>query len=552
MKNMIRKRLLFLSVFVVIMTFTACNKSPKQLQYIPNHTASVVSVNLPSIACKVDYKNSVAVKKFTTYLSKYGFSNETFDLAIRTIMLGADSAGINQNTQVLSYVIPSEEFRNAYKCILVQLSDSSHFASYIKSVKTENYELSTQVENCVCYLNKNDRFSWIAYNNEVAVFGCSTIHTQGITECISEIFSAKKSKSLASNVDFTTFYEKQNDVGLWVSSTEILNYYSLWYKNVPEFLSLKNVPIAALKDNYLQVHANFEKNVQINVLCNPSRAFKRFWKSSSFSKTPNQDKFSELCSHIHNPYWFMSFAVDPTKFVRLFEDSEKYKYVEKELSKLNLTMDDVSQAFTGDCVFSLYDVSLKNVRSFSFAPTRSMVWKHLQQNEQTTFPHIVFACSLNDSKIPNLILNHISEEICDQIAPGFFDFSKIMGFPLFLVCKDKMMLAFTDKDVAQEEYDADFSRPFKLDTMAENLQSDAVKQFSYHYMDFTVKNYSPIMRNYLEQMDVLSLVESYSSIVKSAKMNLTDDYNGSIIIDFQDTTENSLSQLDNLMQIIIP
>lgn len=552
MKNMIRKKFLLLSIIVSVLAFTACNKAPRQLHYIPKQTASVISVNLPVIASKVDYKNSVAVKKITNYFSNYGFSNETFDLAIRTVMLAADSAGINENSQLLSYIIPSEEFRNAYKCIQVQLADSSLFASYIRTVKSENYDILSAAENCVCYINTNDRFSWVAYNDEVAVFGCSTIHTQGITECINEIFSAKKSSSLASNVDFETFYEQQNDAGLWISTTEMLNYYSLWYKNLPEFLSFKNVPTDALKDNYIQIATKFDKNVQVDVVCNPSSAFKRFWKSSSFSKIPNQENFNELCSHIQNPYWFMSFAVDPTKFLQLFEDSEKYNYVEKELSKLNLTMDDVSQSFTGDCVFSLYDVTLKNVRAFSFAPTRTMVWKHLQQNEQTTFPHIVLGFTLNDSKIPNLILNHISEEICEQIAPGFFDFSKIMGFPLFLVCKDKILLMFTDKDIAQEEYDADYTHPVKLDIVAENLREESVKQFSYHYMDFTVKNYSPVMKDYLQQMNVLSLVESYSAIVKSAKMTVTEDYNGSIVVDFQDTTENSLTQLDNLMQIIIP
>ncbi len=548
---MIRKHLLFLSIIATVLTFVSCTNMPRPLHYIPKQTASVLSINLPAIASKVDYKNSVALKKITTYFSNYGFSNETFDLAVRTIMLGSDSAGINQNSQLLSFVIPSEEFRNAYKCILVELSDSSKFASYIRTIKSENYEIST-AENCVCYRNKNDRFSWLAYNNEVAVFGCSTIHTQGITECIDDIFSAKKAKSLASNVDFATFYEKQNDAGLWISTTEMLSYYTLWYKNLPEILSLKNVPADALKDNYIQLAAHFDKSVQVDVICNPSSAFKRFWKGSSFSKVPNQDNFNELCSHIQNPYWFASFAVDPTKFIHLFEDSEKYNYVEKELSKLNLTMDDFVQSFTGDCVFSLYDVTLKSVRSFSFAPTREMLWKHLQQNEQTTFPHIVFAFTLNDSKIPNLILNRISEEICEQIAPGFFDFSKIMGFPLFLVCRDKKLLVYTDKNIAQEEYDIDNTRPHRLNVVAESLRDESVKHFSYHYMDFTVKNYSPVMRDYLQQMNVLPLVESYSAIVKSAKMNVSEDYNGTIVIDFQDTTENSLTQLDKLMQIIIP
>lgn len=551
MNYMIRKYLLFLSVIVMALTFVSCTKMPRPLHYIPKHTASVLSVNLPAIASKVDYKNSVAAKKITTYFSNYGFSNETFDLAVRTIMLGSDSAGINQNSQLLSFVIPSEEFRNAYKCILVELSDSSQFASYIRTIKSVNYEICT-AENCVCYRNTNDKFSWIAYNNEVAVFGCTTIHTQGITECINDIFSAKKTNSLASNVDFATFYEKQNDAGLWISTSEMLNYYTLWYKNLPEFLSLKNVPADALKDNYIQIAASFDKSVQIDVICNPSSAFKRFWKSSSFSKIPNQDNFNELCAHIQNPYWFASVAVDPTKFIHLFEDSEKYNYVEKELSKLNLTMDDFVQSFTGDCVFSLYDVTLKSVRSFSFAPTRGMVWKHLQQNEQTTFPHIVVAFTLNDSKIPNLILNHISEEICEQIAPGFFDFSKIMGFPLFIVCRDKKLLVYTDKDIAQEEYDTDNVSSYRLNVVAEGLRDESIKHFSYHYMDFTVKNYSPVMRDYLQQMNVLPLVESYSAIVKSAKMNITEDYNGTIVIDFQDTTENSLTQLDRLMQIIIP
>jgi len=49
-----------------------------------------------------------------------------------------------------------------------------------------------------------------------------------------------------------------------------------------------------------------------------------------------------------------------------------------------------------------------------------------------------------------------------------------------------------------------------------------------------------------------SLVYSYSNIVKSAEMRVSDSYSGTINVSFQDTTKNSLLQLNDLLEIVLP
>ncbi|MBR4349731.1 MAG: hypothetical protein IKP99_03310 [Bacteroidales bacterium] len=84
--------------------------------------------------------------------------------------------------------------------------------------------------------------------------------------------------------------------------------------------------------------------------------------------------------------------------------------------------------------------------------------------------------------------------------------------------------------------------------MVNNVQGNV----SYHYMDFTINNYPETVHKYLHQLGADSLVYSYSNIVKSAEMRVSDSYSGTINVSFQDTTKNSLLQLNDLLEIVLP
>lgn len=548
------KNTLSLVILSLIVLVTSCTKGPKQTEYIPKQTASVITINYKAMTEKSQIQGKKTVTKLLSYFNNYGFSNETFDVAV-TSFFSDSTTGIDTSSPIMAYLIPSQEFKNAYKCMSVMLQDSATFSTYLQTILSERYEKITDVANCVCYMNTNDRISWIAYNNEVAILGCATMHTKGIKECINSIFSQKH--TLRNNSDFVASLQEKGDLKIWYSTTNMIDCYHLWYSELPSFITAQNLSESILKDNYIHANINFNKNVEINLDCNPGHAFKKYWKKYNFT---SKDFDSKICNVLpQNTMWFASLAVNPDKFVSAIENSEEYEYAKKELAKLNLTVEDLAASFTGNMAFSLYDVTLEKVRAMEFtqSPTnKTLLWKHLQKEQKVTFPHFVFALELKDAKTPNTVLNHISSEVCEQLAPGLFDFSKIMGFPAFVVCKETMFLFTSDKTFAQSK----ISDEVEFLPVLSSLQGKSMKELekctkncaSYHYMDFSVKNYPPSMKNYLKEMDVLPLVEQYSSIVKSAEMTLTDSYKGSISVEFQDTTENSLTQINKLLDIIIP
>lgn len=545
---------IFIAFALALLVASACTETVKQVTYIPQSTASVIVVDLPSVMQKSEARGETSAQRVLEYFRSYGFSNETFDMAVQSIFADTSQTGLCLNNNVMAYLIPSQEFKNAYKCMSIMLSDSAQFSSYIRSVQSEHYQILEGVNNCVCYINGNDRFSWIAYNSEIAVFGCSTIHTKGIIECVNTIFS-KHRKSLAKNSDFVDFMNRKHDVGMWLSSTEMLNYYMLWYTDLPKFLTLKSIPESALRGNYISIEADFDSQVNVSLSCVPSRAFKRYWKKNNFTtKTFNE----QICDVLpDNTLWFATFSVDPLRFLAQLKGTESCEYAEGELAKLNLTLDDFAQSFSGDCVFSLYDVTLEKVRTMEFVQKYEyrgggLIWKHLQKEQKSTFPHVAFAFLLNNSKIPNAVLNHISSDICTKTEPGLFDFSKIMGFPAYVVCKDSVFLLATDKEYAQNVLQGKHTVSCAMGSTVGQLAKKSDGVASYHYMDFTVKNYPSTAREFFSQMEVLPLLESYSSIVKSAEMSLTDSYSGSIVLEFQDTSKNSLLQLNELMEIVLP
>ena len=545
---------IILTIIASLIVFCSCKETPKQVSYIPQGTASVIVVNQKTIAQNIDFRQSVPAKRILNYFAKYGFSNETFDLAIEAFYAPNEKTGILNLSDVAAYMIPSQEFRNVYNCMSVLLADSAKFDEYLHTTMSANYQILETVENCRCYINRNDRFSWIAYNNEIAVFGCSTIHTKGIAECINAIFSPKP-ESLAKNSDFSDFWDEKSDVSMWVSTSEMIDTYLIWHKQLPQFLMLRDVPEKILRDNYIQLNTKFDKNVKVSIVCHPGGAFKRFWKKNNFT-TKSFDK--DFCKILpKNTLWFMTLSVDPTRFLTQIKETEGGQYIEKELAKLDITLEDFVKSFEGDGVFSMYDVTLEQIRSWEFSPQKStpegkFLWNHLSKEQKTTFPHIACALKMNTSRIANMVLTHISPDICEQITLGLYNFSKIMGFPSYIVCKDDFLLLTTDKEYAHRLIANAQYQPLMQGETVMDLVTKADGCASYHYMDFTIDNYPEMAQQYLKQMDVLSLVTSYSSIVQSAEMTLTDSYTGNIVIDFQDTTKNSLLQLNDLFEIILP
>ena len=543
-----------LLVFVSVVVFCSCRETPTQVTYIPQGTASVIVVNQKSIAENVDFRKSVPAKRILNYFAQYGFSNETFDLAIEAFYAPNEKTGIKDLSDVVAYMIPSQEFRNVYNCMSVMLADSATFDGYLQTTMSANYQILETVENCRCYINRNDRFSWIAFNNEVAVFGCSTIHTKGISECVNAIFS-EKTKSLAKNSDFSDFWDEKSDVSMWVSTSEMIDTYLVWHKQLPHFFMLRDIPEKVLRDNYLQLKTKFDKNVRISLSCHPSGAFKRFWKKNNFT-TKSFDK--DFCKVLpKNTLWFMTLSIDPLSLKNKIKETEGGQYVEKELAKLDITLDDFLKSFEGDCVLSMYDVTMEQIRSWEFSPQKStqggkFLWNHLSKEQKTTFPHVACAMKMNNTRISNMVLTHISPDVCEQITPGLYNFSKIMGFPSYVVCKDDFLMLSTDKEYAQRLIENSQYQPLMQGETVLDLVTKADGCASFHYVDFSIDNYPKMAKQYLEQMDVLPLVTSYSSIVKSAEMTLTDSYEGNIVVDFQDTSKNSLLQLNDLFEIILP
>lgn len=545
-----------LTSFLVLIVFTSCTKTPRQVDYIPEGTVSVIRAYNKDMIVKTGDKGKKVTDRILKALNEYGFYNETFDMAMSVLFEDSLQTGVNKHSDMMAYLIPSKEFRNAYKCTSFLLDDSAAFSRYLQKVKSNRYEKLEGTKNCVCYINRNDRFSWVAYNDEVVVYGSSTIHTRGILECVNKIFSHSR-RTLARNRDFKAFLKQNDDEGIWISTTELLECYYLWYKDLPTFLTLKSIPESILKGNYIHAYISFGKSTNITFQFTPGSDFKRYWRKNKFIKKSFDPT---ICNWLpQNTLWFMSYALEPQNVINLFKDTKYYDYSEKELKKLDLSMVDAANSFDGNCAFSLYDISLEKIHAFEFVQEYEyqggmLLWNHLQKEQKSTFPHMVVALGLKDSKIPTMILDHISQDVCEHMGAGVYCFSKIMGFPAYVVCKGNALLLTTDKMYVDSivKKQAVPNLAFNYGEKVQQLGAKATNFASYHYINYDVRSYPQTMKDYLAKMNVLPLVESYSSIVKSARMTINDSYSGSIDIEFQDTTQNSLYQMSKLLEIIIP
>ena len=104
--------ILLLSFFVFIV-FTSCTEDPRQVQYIPEGTASVIHVKSKDLI-KANLKGKETASRILKGFRGYGIYNETFDMAMSALFEDSLKTGINKESNLMAYLILSEEFRNAF------------------------------------------------------------------------------------------------------------------------------------------------------------------------------------------------------------------------------------------------------------------------------------------------------------------------------------------------------------------------------------------------------------------------------------------------------
>lgn len=541
MKNIPLKSILYFIVAILI--FSSCSKMPDQTKLIPNDAAFVGVIDVVSLAQKGkldDAKNMQMFKSAVDYLRN---TSENSALVFESLLKDPDKSGIDIFSDVYLYSVMQES--KSFYCITAKLDDKDKFQGIMEELLNDDYDL-IKGDNYTYYSNETN--SWIAFDNNSAVFISSIDSSQeAAVEFIDRIFTQEKSETIASSKEFGEFYENKKDISFWLSSTQIIaGLESSFKKEIEKTLEdVDGLSLTDLENNYIDLYIDFEDNtILFDFSLQPNEAFKTYLESTSFSK----DKLGEevFTYFPQNSYFFVTYAFDPQKLHNYLGNFNEYKELALFLQLQGIDIKEAPAAIGGDCMLSIYNLSLDVVEKnktilvkdakgmYSYVDT-------LVQEEQL-IPKGSFVMSLkNETFFHKIITQTISPDSYTKVD-SYYDFTKSIGFPLYVGVHNNMLMLTTDNNAMSQLYDGGYAESFSMSELSQEIESP-----TFYYLNLDYDTYPIQLQEYVKKIGVQSYVQPYLSAFKSLVISSNEDFSGQMKITMKSDKENSLYQVLGLM-----
>lgn len=360
----------FALLLVSLVLFSSCSRKKKNVAagYIPADASAVVAVNADQLMTKLA-KDGINMQKMGGLI--FGQSGDTTTKP-GVFWQGADSSGVDFKEPIyISLNIPSKiTDQNAVVRIIVQLKDAERFAKTIDILdgeikKEDKFTYITTDESAIGYNNKTAIY--VAHLNADAITGMKTAGVFSIDslgdapelpaftgkmalELVRASFNLEKENSLAANDDFDEMPIDKNDIKIWANYTTGMD------KMLKGSLADAAVILKPLlKDSYSSSVLNFENGA----IKGTSKMYFQKDAAEAIKKSASRDidlaAIGAFPGKSLNAY--IGVAYDPAMIRDLLEFVKWEGAAAAGLSKLNLTVGDVINSFTGDISFLLADAN---------------------------------------------------------------------------------------------------------------------------------------------------------------------------------------------------
>ena len=536
---------LLLSIISAITFLSSCSTLPEHASYIPTDAAMVGVIDIVSIGQKGKIQEAKSMHMYKSALELMQNSDENTATLFETLVEDPEKTGLDIYTDMFMYIYPIRQNDKGFFCINLKVDSKDAFKDNLEELLSDDYDLIEE-EGYTYYSNERD--SWIAFNDESAVFiSALNAKNEDAAEFIQKIFSLDKTETISKNNEFISFYKDKKDVSFWISSTQFLQSFS---PSVTEDIKktledYDGLSIDDIENNYLHIFINFDED---NITCDfnliPNDAFKKYLETTNFSK----DKMNEeLYQYFPQKSYFLAmYGFEPQKVYDYAKGFKNYKSFEKEMLEKDIKPAEILDALGGDIMFSIFDVTVDSkeeaTKMLRLTPNGTYEYVDTVFVNESIIPRGSLVLSIkNEAVIQNLFAKIISPEMYKKVK-SYMDFTETVGFPLFVGLYSNALMITSDNEAITQFYDGGYGENFTTSELSQEIDGSA-----FYYLNLDFETYPLQIKDYIKKIGVQSFIEPYTKAFESIVVSTTDDYSGQIIITMKDDKENSLYQVFQLI-----
>ncbi len=339
---------------------SACNSSDNNTKYISKDAVGVVCINTMELGKKVAWN----------VLSGSPILDEILNKSKDTGKFDIQQTGIDPLNHFFGYAVADQRLPGKSRMmVILPLKDAEKFKQFISSqFKDALFEAKDKLH--FAYIGDYAALGWDK-KTAIIAFSSPGVYEQGwdestakpatadnritiLTEEIQKTFVLPGDQSLARNQTFSNLMKKNHDISFW------LNYESLSNSLPQEVIGTAGAVMASqkklLKDAYLTASIDFEKGKIVGDAAyyyNPSM---KAIATALAPKSANNDLLKKIPGKQMN--LLMSYHLNPKGLKNLMDTMGVLPMVNLGLQQVELSLDDILNAFTGDFLLSVTDFAV--------------------------------------------------------------------------------------------------------------------------------------------------------------------------------------------------
>jgi hypothetical protein len=294
------KFVLTLFAVALMMTFYSCNKSvPAHLNAIPADATFVVAVEPKQIIKKAglgDMEKLNIYKYWRKEMKEYDSDYTKFVLDMfDEFAKNPQSMGVGLDKAFVFGMKHKDDF---FVGVTFEVNDEAKLEAIFKKMIKEEF-ISEEIENedgykiirTPSYRNEKVDASIIAWNRKCLIIG-SRMREYYTTEKnldYGDFFKQSKENSIVSNTDFSEFYNRTFDAGLWLATyDELFDVMEISKDERREFNSM----VGDLSETHLHTYLNFDAGeLKLSYIMSPKSKVKKYFEEYPIAKEFNKNLF---------------------------------------------------------------------------------------------------------------------------------------------------------------------------------------------------------------------------------------------------------------------
>lgn len=511
-KNISKSSFLFLVFFSIFILggLQSCKHTNSKAVYIPKSSKIVAKIQPMQLIKKAPSPSVFAIANYRKQLLQVVEENSYNYVVIETLLNNPLLNGIAITEDIYYYLLKNKD--KHYNVLQVSLKKRKTFKNFLEDILNDNYDL---VHHKKFDYYSNEDNSWIAFNNDVALFISSPVgRTSEIEQILHTIFAAEESNSVVQRADFDEFNNKKSDISVFLPMQEIIG-------ELRTFSSMQQYDFLQkdLEKSSNQVFIDFKKGkIEARAETVLSDSLRQFLLDYNYYAP-----FSSTAIHSMLPkdyIVYMQTGINLRNVVKLLSLTPEYASLTNMLAMQGIYIEEFVSALSGNLA-----VHVQNISQSDVSKNNASILISLEREQQ----------------LKSILRTILPANPANTNEP-LYDMTPLMGFPFFIDIYEKTLILTTNKSVITSVKNVKNAESILTDKVVKNNAKESVC-----ILNLNIDSYPPelqtMLKTYIDSQ-AYTLLNSLESLV------LTSDalYEGRAELTSKDNSKNSLALLLELTQ----